>query len=345
MRAVDYSFSRPNPATIKAAGYDVVLRYLGGSTGKQLTSDEAAKLHAAGLAIGLVYESTADRAAAGRAAGVHDASSALIAANALGYPAACPIFFAVDFDAAPAQVAGYFDGVDSVLGARAGIYGGYAVTTAGLAAYRWQTKAWSGGKVDPDAHLVQQLAMSHPIIGCDEDTIVHPLPLWGPRSSTRAPSPVGVLTPAQALTLIRALAREGTNIGEGDCLKNAHEIYGIPSNNTRSAALAWAAARFRHPMRVTPRRGAFVFWTGGQTIVAGRPAGHVAIYAGRAKFDPRHPLRKRPHYVWSPGAPGAGRGARWVRLRLRDIAAGWPGHQLVGWTEDIDGVRVAGLAP
>lgn len=337
MRAVDYSFARPDPATIKAAGYDVVLRYLGGTTGKQLSGGEAAKLHAAGLSIGLVYESTADRAAAGRAAGVHDATTALAAANALGYPAACPIFFAVDFDARPAQVAAYFAGVDAVLGPRAGIYGGFAVTTAGLAAYRWQTKAWSHGQVDPAAHLVQQLAMSHPIAECDEDTIQHPIPLWGPTSKP-APRPSS-RTPAQALAVIRTLARGRVDIGQGACLENAHNVYGIPSNNTRSAALAWDAALYKHPMSVEPRRGAFVFWTGGQTIVAGKPAGHVAIYAGRGR------LRRRTRYAWSPGAPGAGNSRRWVKVKLRDIAAGWPGHVLAGWSEDIDGVRVNGLAP
>lgn len=339
MRAVDYSFARPDPASIKAAGYDVVLRYIaGGSANKLLTATEAAKLHAAGLSIALVYESTADRAAAGRAAGVHDASTALTAANALGYPAACPIFFAVDFAATPAQVAAYFAGVDSVLGPRAGIYGDYAVTTAGLAAYRWQTKAWSShGQVDTGAHLVQQLAMSHPIPECDEDTIQHPFPTWGP-SSKPAPRPSS-RTPGQALAVIRTLARARVDIGAGRCLENAHNVYGIPTNGTRSAALAWDAATHKHGMDVEPTIGSFVFYTGGHTIVAGKPAGHVVIYAGRGR------IRRRTHWAWSPGAPGPGNAARWVKVRLRDIPAGWPGHVLAGWSEDIDGVRVHGLAP
>jgi len=176
--AVDYSFSRPSPATIKSHGYTAVGRYLGGSSGKRITRDEATSLHAAGLGIWLVWETSADRARSGNAGGVSDAHAAAAAALAVGYPTSCPLFFAVDFDATPAQVSAYFAGIRSVLGNRAGIYGGIKVTEAGLAHWRWQTAAWSGGKVDPAAHLYQRTKMTHPIGGCDENVICHPIPLW-----------------------------------------------------------------------------------------------------------------------------------------------------------------------
>jgi hypothetical protein len=187
-RAVDYSFSRPSPATIKANGYQAVGRYLGGSPTKQLTKAEAASLHAAGLGIWLVWETAADRAKDGKAAGVTDAHAALQAANALGYPAACPIFFAVDFDATAVQVTAYFAGVSSVLGNRAGVYGG--VRVAGIAAWTWQTAAWSNGRLAPSAHILQRAKPQGALpAGCDENVICRPIPVWGPDGVLRLTAP------------------------------------------------------------------------------------------------------------------------------------------------------------
>jgi hypothetical protein len=353
---VDYSFSRPSPAEIKAF-HAFVMRYLTGS-GKAVSRVEIDALHAQGLGVGFVFESTAGRSAAGRAAGTADARAALSAANALGVPAAVPLFFAVDFDAVPTQVARYFAGVSSVLGARAGVYGSYTITTAGLAPWRWQTMAWSRGKIDPQAHLIQRIGMTHPIPGCDENVLQRPLAFWGPvvaPKSTPAPAPTGFpVTPARALKRIRDLAARRVNIGIGACQANAHDIYGIPTDGTKTAALAWAKAKHRHNMDKDPTRGAWVFWTGGHTIVDGQPAGHVAVWSGRDPFNPLKPFAKRTRWVWSPGAPPDALGGwdpsleyRWVRVPIRAItqSKAWPGHVLQGWTEDIDGVRVPGLAP
>lgn len=139
-------------------------------------------------------------------------------------------------------------------------------------------------------------------------------------------------TPAQAIAAIEDLARRHVNIGVGACQANAHEIYGIPTNGTPTAAAAWNSAHFKHTMKVPPTVGSFIYWTGGFS-----GAGHVAIYAGRGG------LLGRQHWVWSPGAPSDP--SHWVKVRIKDIPAGWPGHVLQGWTEDIDGVRVPGLAP
>lgn len=219
MPAVDYSDARPNPEALRALGYTLVLRYIaGGTSDKHLTLDEARRLHAAGVQILVIFESTATRAAAGFAAGVYDASSALRAANALGYPVSDPIFFAVDFDAIPAQVRPYFEGVVRVLRTRAGVYGGYDITTglADLIKWRWQTKAWSAGRVDPQAHLVQQLTMRHPIPGCDENVIQHAIPTWGP--ATPPPAPVASsskVNPAAAQVHVdAALAHLKVAVGE-----------------------------------------------------------------------------------------------------------------------------------
>lgn len=192
--AVDYAFIRPYPPTVKAAGYTAVGRYLGGSLSKDITRAEAAALHAAGLSIWLVFEGVANRATSGQTGGEADAYAAKSAAAAIGYPTSCPIFFAVDFDANPADVRPYFEGVHGVLSSRTGVYGGVRVTAGlrDLAPYRWQSCAWSGSSVDPGAHLYQRLrpSVAHPITGTDEDVILQAFPMWTPAGATTPPHAV-----------------------------------------------------------------------------------------------------------------------------------------------------------
>ena len=163
MLGLDYSFARPGGAAIKAAGYEFVCRYLASSAGKAITKAEALDLQANGLALVLVFEDYANQALNGQAQGVADAQEALAQANALGFPADRPIYFAVDFDATKAQQApidAYLQGAASVIGAaRVGIYGGFYVVKRcldnGTAVWAWQTVAWSGGQVDPRTHIYQ----------------------------------------------------------------------------------------------------------------------------------------------------------------------------------------------
>jgi len=161
MKLVDYSFARPDPAYIKAQGFGGVMRYLSPPpNGKNITVAEKNALTAQGLKFGLVWESTANRALSGNAAGKADAQSALSQANALGFNGA--IYFAVDFDATPAQQApinDYLNGARIVLGDRVGVYGGYYVVKrcfdAGVVKWGWQTYAWSGGNWDSRAQIRQ----------------------------------------------------------------------------------------------------------------------------------------------------------------------------------------------
>ena len=214
---IDYSAARPTPATIKAAGYSGVMRYLSTDPGKNLQPAERDALLAEGLSIGLVWETTAARSADGFAAGAADAKAAEEQAAALGLPAGLPIFYAVDFDADPAAVKGYFDGVHSVATRPVGIYGSLRVVdtalTGGWATYAWQSCAWSGGVVSQRAHLYQRLraTVPNPISGTDENIVLRPFPLWTaiPSSAasdvppvftkpTPAPAPKPVAKPAPA---------------------------------------------------------------------------------------------------------------------------------------------------
>lgn len=160
---VDYAWSHPSPAALATAGTRFACRYLSGDASKNLTRAEAAALATVGIWSVVVWESTANRALAGQAAGAADATRALAQATACGMPAGRPIFFAVDFDATPGNqtaINAYLDGAASIIGrSRVGIYGGYypvkRALDAGKAAWAWQTIAWSGGQWDPRAVIRQ----------------------------------------------------------------------------------------------------------------------------------------------------------------------------------------------
>jgi len=116
------------------------MRYLSpGANPKNLTAVERDQLLAAGLSIGLVWESSASRAGQGFLAGATDARAAETEANALGLPVRCPVFYAVDFDASAGAVAPYFAGVNSVAGHPVGVYGSANVIEGVAAAFKWQT--------------------------------------------------------------------------------------------------------------------------------------------------------------------------------------------------------------
>ncbi len=195
--ACDYSDARPSPAAIKAAGYIAVLRYLSPFPQKNLSPAERDALFAAGLGILLVWESTANRATADQAAGAQDAAWANNMADTLGYPADCPIFYAVDTDVQWPQVAPYFEGARSVARRPVKVYGSAAIcggaATAGYGADQWQTCAWSGTTISQNAAIYQRLGPTLTIPNeqgqYDEDVILKPVALWAQSSPPFPPSP------------------------------------------------------------------------------------------------------------------------------------------------------------
>lgn len=164
---IDYSWQKPDASSIASAGFQFVMRYLDypGANGKEITRTELDSLRANRLAVGVIYESTENRALDGFAAGASDAATAFNSSVAIGWPDTRPIFFPVDFDAQPAQyplIASYFAGVKSILGtiARIGIYGGYDVIEWAhdneIAGYFWQSLGFHHNKgVYPNASIHQ----------------------------------------------------------------------------------------------------------------------------------------------------------------------------------------------
>lgn len=173
-RGGDYSWARPDPAALVAAGWQFVVRYvsddrrtMGTPWEKNLDSLEALALSRAGLDIVLVWEGVAvDRdPLKGYAKGVADARAALATALALGAPARPVVYFAVDWNATADQfpaIGDYFSGVASVFGPdRTGCYGHTYLLrylfAANVISYGWIPRAasWSYGLGESRAQLRQ----------------------------------------------------------------------------------------------------------------------------------------------------------------------------------------------
>lgn len=159
MTVIDYAASWGGFASasdIKAHGFAGVMRYISHDPKKDLTAAERDDVRANGMSIGLVFESTANRAAQGREAGAQDAAFANTRADALGYPAECTLWYAVDFDADAAAVQPYFDGIASAGGRTHAPYGSEKVISGvTYPGHGWQTVAWSHGAISSRAGLLQ----------------------------------------------------------------------------------------------------------------------------------------------------------------------------------------------
>lgn len=135
---------------IKAAGYQWIGRYYSHHPAKSLTRDEADAIAAAGLRIVTVWEAAGDSIAGfGAAKGFADGAAALAQAHACGQPLGTPIYFAVDFDAAPQQldeIGAYFAAVKTALGGQylVGVYGSGLVCQMLLNGGE-ATRTWLGG--------------------------------------------------------------------------------------------------------------------------------------------------------------------------------------------------------
>lgn len=163
---VDYAFPpRPSIQGLVAAGKKFACRYGGpGSIDKQLDPDEARALSAAGISIVANAEGAAGGLVGGYSTGASWARSAEARFKACGMPPGRPIYLSVDFDVQPGQwaaVASALRGAADVLGGvhRVGVYGGrHAIEWARrdeVAAWFWQTYAWSSGIWVPGNHIEQ----------------------------------------------------------------------------------------------------------------------------------------------------------------------------------------------
>lgn len=216
LEGVDYSWARPGGAALKAAGKHFAVRYIPypGSAGKGLDVSELHDLTSEGIETPMVYESYANRALEGAAAGKADAQTAQGTLAPLGLPTGMPIYFAVDFDATEAQqtaIDDYLKGAASVLGAdRVGVYAGYWIVKRchdnGSAKWFWQTYAWSGGQQHPANHLYQyengqNINGAVDLVRALQDNYGQPSQFGGAKPVDPAPAPVESGTPAATYTV------------------------------------------------------------------------------------------------------------------------------------------------
>ena len=205
---VDYLNQPCPPSTLAQAGYQFVLTY-----SRVITAAQISQTHAAGMALGLIFESTADRALGGGQAGASDAVTFLTQIDGLGYPAGTVAFTNVgDFVAAPSQmpaINAYYGSWSGVIASRSfapGAYGtGYIIdqlVALGNGGYWWQNamddNGEPGSRVSPNAHIYQRVATTlvRPgSLGIDENVLIKPVPLWG-KALIPNPTPAPSAPPA-----------------------------------------------------------------------------------------------------------------------------------------------------
>lgn len=188
---LDFSYARPTPAQIKSVGYAFAMRYLSWefatpqSVGKNITKPEMDSYHAAGLSVGFVWESLADRALGGAANGAADGAEAGRQLDALGVPRSIPVFWALDVDdrgywnPMPTLKA-YGDAFARACGHFSFPYGSNRVID--YFGGGWQTQAWSddfGRAVSQHAFLYQRSGGSR-IPDTDENVLMNAYALWAP---------------------------------------------------------------------------------------------------------------------------------------------------------------------
>jgi Domain of unknown function (DUF1906) len=143
----DYSWARPDPAQIAAAGIKAVGRYIWDG-GKGTSVGEIKALWASGVGVWLGYEANSGNHLLGAAQGTKDAQDArrLLAELSEIVPYGVPIYFACDQQVSPAQmptVLAYLNAAAAVYPA-ASCYAQQSVCDA-WGKPSWQTTAWSPG--------------------------------------------------------------------------------------------------------------------------------------------------------------------------------------------------------
>jgi hypothetical protein len=182
---LDQSWGYADPKQAAAAGIKVVSMYLSHDPSKNVTAAKVKAYHAAGIGVLLNWESEPGRPLLGKAAGKPDATAAvaLVAAliKAVGYAprSKLAIPFSCDRDVTRSQM----PNVRDYYGATKKVDVIEDLHRQGLTVMEWQTYAWSGGRLSPEADFYQYLNGQH-LAGASVDfnRIVHAeqLGAWWP---------------------------------------------------------------------------------------------------------------------------------------------------------------------
>lgn len=216
--AIDLSIARPAGRAIAAAGYSAVIGYVSGGLQlggrpKDLDALYIADLQAAGLGVGLIWETSATAALGGGNQGAIDGARAVAEARSMGFPAGALLLANLgDFAAAASQIPlihDYYYAFRRVPGFnfQAGGYAtGYIIdqlVAQGAEGCWWQNAMDDAGElgsvVSAHASIYQRTQHTRPLIaGCapgdyDEDVYDMPTsparPAWYYPAPTPAPAP------------------------------------------------------------------------------------------------------------------------------------------------------------
>lgn len=165
---LDYSGRRLSGASVRAAGYTFVNRYLWfpGQRHAYLTADEYRDLATNGVEVHAIYEETTSDPAGGYAAGVRMAKQAVASAGAAGLPAGTTVYLCADAWLSAhgiplATAMSFLDGARSVLqpaGYLTGAYG-FADFVFGAHDGGHADRFWLCGAEIPDDHRPDWLHM------------------------------------------------------------------------------------------------------------------------------------------------------------------------------------------
>lgn len=205
LNAVDYSWSRPDPHQLAAAGIKLACRYLSHDSGKNVTTAEVAALHAAGIGVLANWESQPGRPLLGAPAGAQDGADAAELAEAVGFPHGSVIYPSCDTDTTAAQwptIAAYYRAFRAALAGRyrCGVYSEADLIDylhrQGIIDAAWQTVAWSNGRISVNADLYQyQINQTLAGGSVDFNTIIRAdalgawWPVGSPHTATPTPAP------------------------------------------------------------------------------------------------------------------------------------------------------------
>ena len=196
MTVYDFSFARPTPASLKAAGAVGVMRYVCKDSSKVITPAEAKSYLNAGLGLGLVYEDGAMDWSS-QAAGKSKAVTAIPILKSLGWPAGRPVYAAVDMvDLPSSQYETVYQSIhafclatmtpDAAYGPRPFLL--YCEEHHGME-WLWEMASSSAntGPEPTNKRLQQLVGSTGPLFGVDANTVMHND--WGQEPDPTPPPP------------------------------------------------------------------------------------------------------------------------------------------------------------
>lgn len=201
MLGIDFFGARPNPAAIKAAGYDVVFRY-----NRNTGPGEPEAYMAAGLGYIPIDETNGQEALGGASAGVRDGAAAAAYYRSIGLPAGMTVTVNLsDFAPTPDQVPAiqaYWRGYISQTQAWAVVPYDTGWLAEALNLPSWENamndNGVSGSTVVPQAVVYQRTSPTRPQIAgtnpgdYDEDVFLAPLTIWGLAPAPERKPPVNL---------------------------------------------------------------------------------------------------------------------------------------------------------